>query len=79
MVKTPSDKARREHDQLMTADEVASMLRVSRSMVYLLIRKGELRTVRIHHALRFRAADVQALIDGRNARAGKPKGRKKKG
>ncbi len=49
-------------DRLLTIVEVARILHVSRTLIYWLIGRGDLPTVRIGHALRFRSEDVQAYI-----------------
>jgi excisionase family DNA binding protein len=51
-----------ETDRLLTVLEVARILHVSRSLIYWLIERGDLPTVRIRRALRFRPEDVQAYI-----------------
>lgn len=51
-----------ETDRLLTAPEVARILHVSRTLIYWLIGRGDLPTVRIGHALRFRSEDVRAYI-----------------
>jgi excisionase family DNA binding protein len=51
-----------EPAHLLTAPEVARILNVSRSLIYWLIQRGELPTVRIRRALRFRSEDIQDYI-----------------
>ena len=62
-----------EMDRLLTLPELAHLLHVSRALIYSLIRSGDLPTVHIGHALRFRWDDVQAYIrqraEVRSARA----------
>lgn len=54
--------------QLLTADEVAVMLRVPRSLVYALARRGELPTVRIgERYVRFRATTIERWIQSQEA------------
>jgi excisionase family DNA binding protein len=49
--------------QLLTADDVAVILRVPRSLVYALARRGELPTVRIgERYVRFRATSIEWWI-----------------
>ncbi|MPZ14474.1 MAG: helix-turn-helix domain-containing protein [Chloroflexi bacterium] len=60
---TTSDK------QLMKIADVARRLNVGRSMVYELIRHGELTPIHIGRAVRFDAADVDKLIEGLAAAA----------
>jgi excisionase family DNA binding protein len=48
---------------LLDIVEVCEMLGCSRALVYNLIRRGELRSVKLGRATRFRPADLEALID----------------
>jgi excisionase family DNA binding protein len=48
--------------KLLKADEVASILDVSKSFVYQLIRTGQLRAVRIGTAVRVRPEDLDAFV-----------------
>jgi excisionase family DNA binding protein len=52
---------------LLTVDDTAAYLRVSRRQVYKLVSCGELRTVRVGERLRFRPADVDEYLDRRQA------------
>jgi excisionase family DNA binding protein len=54
---------------LLTVDEAASYLRVSRRQIYKLVSGGELRTVRVGERLRFRPADVDRYLDRQTATA----------
>lgn len=56
---TLSDNSDKE---FLKASEVARLLNVSRSLVYRLIRLGELRSVHIAGARRVRRSDLQAYI-----------------
>jgi excisionase family DNA binding protein len=49
--------------RLLTVTEVARILAVSRSSVYRLVERGELPRVRVGGSARFRAADIEALIE----------------
>jgi excisionase family DNA binding protein len=49
--------------QLLTSQEVASKLSVSRSMVWRLAREGRLTPLKIKSATRFDSADVDRLIE----------------
>lgn len=49
--------------QLLTAAEVASILKVSKSFVYQLMQQGRLRTVIINRAKRVRSTDLISFID----------------
>lgn len=54
-----------EHDPntyLLRASEVAKILNVSRAMAYLLMQRGEIRTVRIGTARRVRREDLYRYI-----------------
>ncbi len=77
MTKKLSAKSPLDPDRLLTINEVAVLLHVSRSLLYRLIRTGALPTVRILHALRFRWQDVEDYVNRRAA--GGRRGRKKKG
>jgi excisionase family DNA binding protein len=52
-------------DPLMTPDEVAGILRVSRKTVLALVRRGELHGVRIGNRIRMRADEVAAWLEAR--------------
>jgi len=47
---------------LLTGNDVARMLRVSRSMAYSLMRRGSLRSVRFGRAVRVQPSDLQEFI-----------------
>lgn len=49
--------------QLLSANQVAERLCISKSMVYTLMRRGTLRTIRIGRLPRVRESDVAAYID----------------
>ncbi len=66
-------------DRLLTINEVAALLHVSRSLLYRLIRTGALPTVRILRALRFRWQDVEDYINTQAAGGRGRRSRKKKG
>ena len=66
-------------DRLLNAAETMEMLHIGHSMLYWLIARGDLPTVRIRHALRFRFQDVQAYIQLTNAQRSKPPGPNRKG
>ena len=50
---------------LLDSRQVAAALNISRSLVYYLIRMGELPAVRIGKMIRVRARDVEAFIGSR--------------
>ncbi len=56
-------------DVLLTIPQVAEMLRVSRSTLWRLRVLGQLRTVRIAGAVRFRREDVERLMSSQCRRA----------
>ena len=62
MPKRQPDEGPLTFDRLLTADEVARILHVSRTLVYWLIERGDLPAVRFGRALRFRREDVYACI-----------------
>ena len=72
------DEGNSEPDRLLTISEVARILNVSRTLIYWLIGRGDLPTVRIRHALRFRSQDVAGYIQKR-AELPPPVKRKRKG
>lgn len=49
-------------DQLLTGGEVADILRISRSYAYMLMKRGEIPTVRIGSVVRVRLEDLDAYI-----------------
>ena len=51
-----------EEEQLLKSEEVAHKLHVSRSFAYLLMKRGDIRTVRIGTAVRVRPEDLQKYI-----------------
>ncbi len=48
---------------LLKSDEVAKFLQVSRSFAYLLMKRGDIPTVRIGNAVRVRPEDLQRYIE----------------
>jgi len=50
------------HPTLLTAEEIASRLAVSKSYVYQLMQCGELQTVRLGRAVRVRPDDLERFI-----------------
>jgi putative molybdopterin biosynthesis protein len=48
--------------QLLKSDEVAEILHVSRSMAYLLMKRGDIPTVRIGTSVRVRPEDLDQYI-----------------
>lgn len=55
-------------ERLMTVAEVTEHLRISRSMLYQLIRDGEVKAVKLGRKTLFRATAVQAFIESRERR-----------
>jgi excisionase family DNA binding protein len=51
-------------DQLLTGEQVAEILHVSRSFAYTLMKRGEIPTIRIGAAVRVRLEDLKAYIQG---------------
>ncbi|HWB00412.1 MAG TPA: helix-turn-helix domain-containing protein [Pirellulales bacterium] len=60
---------------LMNVRDVAEQLGVSTRTVQTMIAAGELPTVRVRRAVRFRPSDVRAYIDRGNAGPGTRRGR----
>jgi excisionase family DNA binding protein len=52
-------------EQLLKSEEVAEKLHVSRSFAYLLMKRGDIPTVRIGSAVRVRPEDLERYIDER--------------
>lgn len=50
-------------EKLLTAEEAAEILNLSKSMVYLLSSTGRLRRVKIGNALRFRREDLVSFVE----------------
>lgn len=50
-------------DHLLTIEEVGERLRLSRSTVYCLMRERRLTPLRFGRAVRFKASEVQALVE----------------
>jgi excisionase family DNA binding protein len=53
-----------EAKELLRPDEVAHILRVSRSTVYFMISTGELETVKVNGCYRIKTACVRRIIEG---------------
>ena len=49
-------------DQLLTGEQVAEILHVSRSFAYILMKRGEVPTIRIGSVVRVRLEDLDAYI-----------------
>lgn len=52
-----------KHKSLLTANEVADILNIGRSTVYLLLQRGDLPSVHIGRAVRIRPVDLENFID----------------
>jgi excisionase family DNA binding protein len=53
-------------ERLLKSDEVAEILHVSRSFAYLLMKRGDIPTVRIGTAVRVRPEDLEKYIHERS-------------
>ncbi len=53
-----------QDEPLLTVQEAITLLHISRSGLYRLIKRGELPTVHVGYSLRLRARDVQAFLRG---------------
>jgi excisionase family DNA binding protein len=67
---TPGSKAftvgsKNMEEYLLKSEEVASILHVSRSFAYLLMKRGDIPTVRIGTAVRVRPEDLEQYIQKR--------------
>lgn len=60
---SPKAKKSPTEGALLTADDVADWLKLSRSTIYSLAHSGELPSYRLTGRLRFRRVDVRAYID----------------
>ena len=56
--------------RLLTATEVADLMRVSRMTVYRMIKTGEMPSLRVGKGYRFREEDVHDYLRGRSTEAG---------
>ena len=56
--------------RLLTANEVADLMRVSRMTVYRLIKTGEMPAVRVGRSYRLRSEDVDTYLTERYTEAG---------
>jgi excisionase family DNA binding protein len=56
--------------RLLTATEVADLMRVSRMTVYRMIKTGEMPSLRVGKGYRFREEDVHEYLRGRYTEAG---------
>ncbi len=59
-----------EEDRLLKSDEVAEILHVSRSFAYQLMKRGDIKTVRIGRSVRVRPQDLDEYIE--KSTTGKP-------
>jgi excisionase family DNA binding protein len=57
-------------DRLLTADEVAEKLSIGLSTAYLLLRRGELPSVRIGRSVRVRPEDLRRFVSARREGVG---------
>jgi excisionase family DNA binding protein len=56
--------------RLLTVNEVADLLRVSRMTVYRLIKEGQVAALRVGRSYRLREDDVDQYLSGRYTEAG---------
>lgn len=62
MFKNHHDEAPPDPDRLLTAAEVSRLLHISRSLLYDLIQQGDIPSLHIGRAVRFRWQDLQEYI-----------------
>ncbi len=67
MTPEPNDHPLPDDERLLTVQQAAALLRISRSGLYRLMQRGELPSVHLGRAVRLRASDVQAFIRGRRS------------
>ena len=63
MSATHSDAILRTGSDLLTVNELARHLGISKWTVYRLVRSGEVRAVRVGERIRFRPADVDRYLE----------------
>ena len=69
MVKTKEDLSTEITPRgLLTGDEVAKSLNISRTYAYLLMRRGEIPTVHLGRSVRVRSADLENYISSNISR-----------
>lgn len=51
------------HENPLTVDEVAKILRVSRQTIYVLCKEGKIPHFKVGSKLRFKEADIQAITN----------------
>jgi excisionase family DNA binding protein len=61
-------------ENLLTGGQVAEILQVSRSFAYLMMKRGDIPTVRIRNAVRVRPEDLERFIQERYIPNGKETG-----
>jgi excisionase family DNA binding protein len=54
--------SRKEPRRLLTGDEVADLLNISRSFAFALMKRGEIPTVKLGRAVRVRPQDLEEFI-----------------
>ena len=65
LAKVQADEAAPAAEKLLTIDEVAEMLSVSRVTLWSWRRKGILEAVRVGNLLRYRKSDIEELMAGK--------------
>ena len=53
----------REAERLLRASEVASILNISRSLAYRLMKQGDIPSIRINRAVRVHPRDLEVFIE----------------
>lgn len=59
----PQSNQHSKQTPLLTANDVAEILRIGKSTVYLLLQRGDLPSVHIGRAVRIRPVDLEHFID----------------
>lgn len=54
-------------DRLLTVQDVCDLLQVRRSWVYTVVRRGELKRIKLGREFRFRQSDLDAFLEQRVA------------
>ena len=63
-------KPRTVGPRLLTIADLSDLLRVSRSTIYELIRRGELVPIRVSERIRFSPEDIDAYVERRREESG---------
>jgi excisionase family DNA binding protein len=51
--------------RLLNSDDIATILNISKSMAYRLMRRGDIATIHLGHSVRVRPEDLEAFVSSR--------------